>query len=257
MHIYLQAIVLFHKTVCRWTWRFIARDQFFTLLLQYNQFTFQCASTTNVIVTLLPNGIALNLLFSRNGSYGRNKGENHIMEMSYRIYKMAAFSYLHVFVFLPRIHRLERLESVPLGPAQFEQVVRVILLVAVGPVYSMRSPELVAVDKLGMPLVALASLVHNRSENLAALLDILDNVAVQPDIHFGNLALAEPEVFAMYDFPDLMNGHVIHCYVGSGSDHCSSSFDFADCDFGRHDMVMVNVGHHDDYCENHVVDHDC
>lgn len=128
-----------------------------------------------------------------------------------------------------------------------------ILLVAVELVYSMRSPELVAVDRREMPLVALASLEHNRNENLAARRDILDNVAVRPHIHFGNLALVELEVVAMYGFPDLMNGLVIHCYGDSGSDHCSSNFDFGDCDFD-HGMVMVNADRAD-YCRNRVVDH--
>lgn len=109
-----------------------------------------------------------------------------------------------------------------------------------------------------MPLVAPASLLqpleHNRNGNLVGL-DNLDSVT-EPHIHFGNLALVELEVVAMYDSLGLMNGRAMCCYDDFGSDHCSWNFDFYDCDFDHHDMEMVNVDYDDCY-RNHVVEPDC
>lgn len=132
----------------------------------------------------------------------------------------AQLFYLHVLVFLHQAHRPEWLALLRLS-VPFE-LVHVILLVVVEPVYSMCNPELVAVGTLEMPLVALASLEHNHNENRAEPSDILDiRVVVGPHIHFGNLALVELEVVAMYDFPDLTIGPVMYCYVDCDSDHCS------------------------------------
>lgn len=109
-----------------------------------------------------------------------------------------------------------------------------------------------AVDMRGMRLVALASLEHNHNENPAAQPDILGSGAAGRHIHFGNLALVEPEVVAMYGSPDSVNGLAMCCYADCGSDHCSWNFDFGDCDF-EHGMVMVNADCAD-CCNNHAVD---
>lgn len=177
---------------------------------------------------------------------------------------LSSISYLHVFVSLHRIHQLEWLESLLLLVLQLPpfELVHMILLVVAEPVYSMRTPALVVVDTLEMLLVALASSEHSHNENLVERLDNLDNVAVVPHIHFGNLALVELEVFAMYDFPGLLNALWMIdlwmcCYVDFCNGHSLYSDFSVHSDFGHHDMGTVNVCVDYSDCKSHVEDHDC